>query len=410
MLLEELQAIAPGFDYASCANTKGVQQNEALKAFLSKHVRNGAYIWQYLKQPPAEKAPASQPAEQLAHMQGREVPMFDADAESSDNDAGKSSFWLPAPVPWKQASAALRSMQPENADDKVFAPYHLLKKLEPDLSLAPSQQARSSPAAVAAAAEKALKSQQGPKQQLRAQYVRATVACGDCNKQRAVYCKVALRNLEQVHANRRPAASDSSSDADIEVLLSDTDECSNPSDDASEGSELQELLLQAGGGGGAAANSVDHSGSEAEAPVPTQFAGNRMTRESRRRPQRAAAIRAGAAAATAAADSAAAATEDSADSGSASADAAQTVADNDEAGPSTSKAHANIFESDSVGKLKNVSAHSQLRASDRALCMLLAPTCTMKLMQHAATVSTLVVQCCCQLAMHWRTISTATLP
>jgi hypothetical protein len=54
-----------------------------------------------------------------------------------------------------------------------------------------------------------------------------------------VYCKVALRNLEQVHANRRPAASDSSSDADIEVLLSDTDEGRNPSDDASEGSELQ---------------------------------------------------------------------------------------------------------------------------------------------------------------------------
>jgi hypothetical protein len=32
MLLEELQAIAPGFDYASSTNTEGVQQKEALKA------------------------------------------------------------------------------------------------------------------------------------------------------------------------------------------------------------------------------------------------------------------------------------------------------------------------------------------------------------------------------------------
>jgi hypothetical protein len=108
--------------------------------------------------------------------------------------------------------------------------------------------------------------------------------------------------------------------------------------------------------------SVDHSGSEAETPVPTQFARNRRTRESRRRPERAAVIRAEAAAApataaaataaTTATDSAAAVTESSADSGSASVDAVQAVADSAEAGPSTSKTHDSIFESATEGKVE----------------------------------------------------------
>jgi hypothetical protein len=76
-------------------------------------------------------------------------------------------------------------------------------------------------------------------------------------------------------------------------------------------------------------------------------------------------IRAAAAAATAAADSAAAATEASADSGSASADAAHTVADSAEAGPSASKAHANIFESDSGGKAEK-RKHAQGAARKRS--------------------------------------------
>jgi hypothetical protein len=65
--------------------------------------------------------------------------------------------WLPGPVPRDAASAALLNEWPGDAEQKTYAPYSVLKGFEPDLSLAPTQRARASPAAVAAAGQVAQK-------------------------------------------------------------------------------------------------------------------------------------------------------------------------------------------------------------------------------------------------------------
>ena len=58
-LLAHLLTIAPGFDYAQNANTKGLQQSPELQTYLRRHARSGPYVWQWLKRPPAVKEPAS---------------------------------------------------------------------------------------------------------------------------------------------------------------------------------------------------------------------------------------------------------------------------------------------------------------------------------------------------------------
>jgi hypothetical protein len=86
------------------------------------------------------------------------------------------------------------------------------KGFEPDLSLAPTQWVRASPAAVAAAGQIVQKANQG---HARALYVRAIVQCHECDKLRAVYCKQPLCKFEKLHAGRRAVMpDDNGSDSD----------------------------------------------------------------------------------------------------------------------------------------------------------------------------------------------------
>jgi hypothetical protein len=218
-LLQQLQSIAPGFDYSSSANTKGVQQCKALSDFLSTHVRSGLYVWQYCMHPPTAKPPASKTAEQ-AHAAAQPQPA--ATAAASDDAAAtgapglpESLHWLPGPVPRDAASAALLDEWPGDAEHKTHAPYSALKSFEPDLSLAPTQRARALPAAVSAAGQVTQMADQEGARAMRAMYVRATVQCRKCNTMRAVYCKQPLRKLEKLHAGRRAVVpDDAGSDSD----------------------------------------------------------------------------------------------------------------------------------------------------------------------------------------------------
>jgi hypothetical protein len=183
-------------------------------------VRSGPYVWQYCKHPPAAKPPASKSAEQAHAAAPSQQPV--ATVAASDDTAApgvpslpESLYWLPGPVPRDAASGALLNEWPEDAEHKTYAPYSVLKGLEPILTLAPTQRARASPAAVAAAGQVAQKADQGRVQALRAMHVRATVQCHECNKLRAVYCKQALRSLEKLHAGRRAVVpDDTGSDSD----------------------------------------------------------------------------------------------------------------------------------------------------------------------------------------------------
>jgi hypothetical protein len=86
------------------------------------------------------------------------------------------------------------------------------KGFEPDLSLAPTQWASASPAAVAAAGQIVQKATQG---RARALYVRATVQCHVCSKLHAVYCNQPLCKFEKLHAGRRAVVpDDTGSDSD----------------------------------------------------------------------------------------------------------------------------------------------------------------------------------------------------
>jgi hypothetical protein len=163
-LLQQLQSIAPGFDYSSSATTKGVQQCRALSDFLSTHVRSGLYVWQYCKHPPTAKPPASKIAKQ-AHAAAPSHPA--ATVAASDDAAApgapslpESLHWVPGPALRDAASAALLNEWPGDAEHKTYAPYSVLKGFGPDLSLAPTQRARASPAAVAAAGQVAQKADQ----------------------------------------------------------------------------------------------------------------------------------------------------------------------------------------------------------------------------------------------------------
>lgn len=87
----------------------------------------------------------------------------------------------------------MQSLRPEGTDDKKCVPYSISKQFTPELGQAPTQLLKGTAASAAAAALPS----QGTAQPLRAQYVRATVACQDCAKPRAVYCTQALRNLQK---------------------------------------------------------------------------------------------------------------------------------------------------------------------------------------------------------------------
>jgi hypothetical protein len=89
------------------------------------------------------------------------------------------------------------------------------KGFEPALSLAPTQRARASPAAVAAAGQVAQKANQVGARALRAMYVRATVQCHECHKLHAVYNEQPLHKLEKLHAGCRAVVpDDNGSDSD----------------------------------------------------------------------------------------------------------------------------------------------------------------------------------------------------
>jgi hypothetical protein len=134
-------------------------------------------------------------------------------------------------VPRNAASAALIDEWSGDAEHKTYAPYSVLKGFEPDLSLAPRQRARASPAAVAAAGQVAQKADQGGARAMCAMYVRATVQCHECDKVRAVYCKQPLRKLEKLHAGRRAVVlDDAGSDSDGNV-------CNNADADDGYGSD-----------------------------------------------------------------------------------------------------------------------------------------------------------------------------
>jgi hypothetical protein len=167
----------------------------------------------------------------------------------------------------------------------------VLKGLEPDLSLAPTQRARASPAAVAAAGQVVQKADQGGVRALRATYVRATVQCHGCNILRAVYCKQPLRKLEKLHAGRQAVVpDDTGSDSDGNACNNADAADGNGSDGMGRGSAVaEENLLQRGAvvdgdaGGAAAAGS---SGNATESSQPqAQSAGAHSTHATRRRSQ-----------------------------------------------------------------------------------------------------------------------------
>jgi hypothetical protein len=132
----------------------------------------------------------------------RQLQATDDAAATGAPSLPESLQWLPGPGPRDAASAALLNEWPGDAEHKTYAPYSVLKSFEPDLSLAPAQRARASPAAVAAVGQVAQKADQEGARAMRAMYVRATVQCRKCNKVRDVYCKQPLRKLEKLHAGR----------------------------------------------------------------------------------------------------------------------------------------------------------------------------------------------------------------
>jgi hypothetical protein len=234
-LLQQLQSIAPGLDYSSSATTKGVQQCKAPSDIFSTYVRSGLYVWQYCKHRPTAKPPASKTAEQ-AHAAAPSHPAATVAASDVAAAPGAPSLpqllhWLPGPVPRDAASAAVLNDWPGDAEHKTYVPYSVLKGFEPDLSLTPTQWARASPAAVAAAGQVAQKADQGGARALRAMYVRATIQCHECDKLHAVYCKQPLRKLEKLHAGRRAVVPDDAGSG------SDGNACNNA--DAADGNDSE---------------------------------------------------------------------------------------------------------------------------------------------------------------------------
>jgi hypothetical protein len=124
-------------------------------------VRSGLYVWQYCKHPPTAKPPASKTAEQahaaaLSHPAGTVAASDDAAAPVAPS-LPESLHWLPC----DPTSAALINEWPGDAEHKTYALYSVVQGFEPDLSLAPTQRARASPAAVAAAGQFLQKANQG---------------------------------------------------------------------------------------------------------------------------------------------------------------------------------------------------------------------------------------------------------
>jgi hypothetical protein len=244
-LLQQLQSIAPGFDHSISATAKGMQQCKALSDFLSTHVRSGLCVWQYCKHPPTAKPPASKTAEQ-AHAA---APSHPAAAVAASDDAAapgapslsESLRWLPGLGLRDAASAALLNEWPGDAEHETYAPYSVLKGFEPDLSLAPTQRACASPAAVAAAWQVAQKADQGGVRALRAMYVRATDQCHEWDKLYAVYCKQPLHKLDKPHAGRRAVVpDDAGSDSDGNVCNNTDAADGNGSDGMGRGSSVAE--------------------------------------------------------------------------------------------------------------------------------------------------------------------------
>ena len=114
---------------------------------------------------------------------------------------------LPGPVPWKKASNAVLARRTEDSG-KVSLPYSVLKDLEPDLTMAPSQLARISPATVEAAAQAAHATKRSKGQSLHALYVRGTVTCGACFKPRAVYGATTPSTLQKARTWPSTSAAD----------------------------------------------------------------------------------------------------------------------------------------------------------------------------------------------------------
>ena len=177
--------------------------------------------------------------------------------------------WLPGPVPWGKASNAVLARRPEDSD-KVYPPYSVHKDFELDLTMAPSQLAHTSPAAVDAAAQAVHPPKRSKGQSLRALYVRGTVTCGECFKPRAVYGATAPRTLQKARTWRSTSAAgtaaaaaaalssdaSSGSDADAENISLSSDSDSQMSSVAADHNELEldASLLDSVGPGAATAD------------------------------------------------------------------------------------------------------------------------------------------------------------
>jgi hypothetical protein len=226
--------------------------------------------------PTNRKPPASKTAEQ-AHAAAPSQPAAlvaasdDAAAPGAPSLPG-SLHCLPGPVPRDAASAALLDEWPGDAEHKTYTLHSVLKGFEPDLSMAPTQRARASPAAVAATRQVAQNADQGGARALRAMYVHATVQCHECNKLRAVYCKQPLRKLEKLHAGRRAVVpDDTGSDSDGNACNAGAAD-SNGSDGMGRGSAVaEENLSQRGAVVDGDADGATATGSSGNATEPTQL-------------------------------------------------------------------------------------------------------------------------------------------
>lgn len=122
-MLEELSTIAPDFSYASNATTKGVAKDKRLQQFLSQHVRTGPYVWQYRKNPP----PPLPSAVEDSRTRDLTAPA-PFNVRSDVNQPPCASYgvpipphWLPGPIPWDLASAALQAQHPDAGESTAIA-------------------------------------------------------------------------------------------------------------------------------------------------------------------------------------------------------------------------------------------------------------------------------------------------
>ena len=161
--------------------------------------RSGPYVWQWLKRPPAFEEPASARAAEQDGGTATTSALYHPPGSMGQGAMGPSwseLCWLPGPVPWKKASNAVLARRTEDSG-KVYPPYSVLKDFGPDLTMAPSQLARTSRAAVDTAAQAAHAPKRSKGQSLRALYVRGAVTCGECFKPRAVYGATSTSTLQK---------------------------------------------------------------------------------------------------------------------------------------------------------------------------------------------------------------------